>query len=110
MSYSDHPVDGNEILYLLAERRHHLASFGVIGIGVVEPRQMLSSLSTDREISVIVYLQVGKRNFADFMSLVSYLQEEIGRDVNVIVGRTKDIARERYSHHQVRYLPIGDSH
>jgi predicted nucleotidyltransferase len=74
----------NHILALLSVHREQLASFGVEQIGIAGPCTKAIT-SNDEDTDLVVNLQLDKRNFSNFMSLVSYLEKILSCNVNLSI-------------------------
>lgn len=77
------PLDIDEILERLDSSRETLRGFGVVRLGVFGSFARLQQ-SSGSDIDITVEFQPGKKSFANFMGVLTFLEELLGRSVDLV--------------------------
>ncbi|MEJ7694294.1 nucleotidyltransferase domain-containing protein [Daejeonella sp.] len=77
------PLEKQDILRELSDRKHHLAEFGVERIGLFGSF-LRGEESKDSDIDLLVELSKTRKTFRNFLALNYYLEEIFGRRVELV--------------------------
>jgi len=101
------PLDRKYILQLLFDHRKQLASFGVEQIGLFGSFAR-DEATEDSDVDLLVDLQQDKKKFRNFMSLNYYLEELMGRKVELVTRQSLSPYIGPHILKSVEYVSIGN--
>lgn len=100
-------LDNNRILQVLASNKQQLNSFGVKEIGLFGSFAR-SEQSENSDIDLLVDLQPEKKTFRNFMQLSYYLEELLGRKVELVTKQSLSPYIGPHILNTVQYAAITD--
>ncbi len=100
-------LDNNSILQVLASNKQQLNSFGVKEIGLFGSF-VRSEQSENSDIDLLVDLQPEKKTFRNFMQLSYYLEELLGRKVELVTKQSLSPYIGPHILNTVQYAAITD--
>ena len=80
-------LDNNNILQVLASNKQQLTSFGVKEIGLFGSFAR-NEQGDESDIDLLVDIQPEKKTFRNFMKLAYYLEELLGRKVELVTKQS----------------------
>jgi predicted nucleotidyltransferase len=84
-----HPVSNKEILLKeLSQHRTEIKSFGVASLGLFGSFAKNSQIRDSSDVDFIVEFSNGKKTFDNFMALSFYLEEILGRKVELVTPQS----------------------
>ncbi len=80
-------LDKDSILQMLANKKKHLAEFGVEQIGLFGS-SLRNEASAESDIDLLVEIRKDQKTFRNFMSLNYYLEDLFGRKVELVTKQS----------------------
>lgn len=80
--------DKASLLYLLNSRKSEITSFGVKKLGLFGSFVQETNIHSCSDIDLLVEFEPGKKSFDNFMDLSFFLEELLGRKVELITPQS----------------------
>jgi predicted nucleotidyltransferase len=77
-----------ELMDQLRSHTQDLKSFGVKELGVFGSFVLNTNIKTDSDVDLLVEFEPGKKNYDNFMNLSFYLEELLGRKVDLVTPQS----------------------
>ncbi len=95
-----------ELAHLLQKNKSKLISFGVQSIGIFGSFSK-NKQNTNSDIDILVEFIPGKKNYKNFIHLAYYLEDLLGRKVELLTPQALSPYMKDHILNEVEYVPLA---